>query len=59
MKKVTGHDHNNNYITTQELNKLTLENFPSRLAQANLASKNNVAYFAKNTDFDNEIKKFN
>ena len=34
------------YITTQEFNKLTAENFPARLTQANLVSK---------TDFDNKL----
>ena len=33
-KKITNHDHCNKYITTQECNKLTAANFPSRLAQA-------------------------
>ena len=39
-KKITEHDHSNKYITTQEFDKLTSENFASRLAQANLAGKN-------------------
>ena len=47
------------YITTQEFNKLTLENFASRLAQADLASKNDIAYFVKMTDFDNKLKNLN
>ena len=38
------------YITTQEFNKLTAENFASRLNQANLVSK---------TDFDNKLISFN
>ena len=33
------------YITTQEFNKLTSENFAVRLKQANLASKNDIANF--------------
>ena len=28
--KIIDHDHDNKYITTQELNKLTLENFAAR-----------------------------
>ena len=32
--------------STKEFNKLTSENFASRLAQANLASKNDIANFA-------------
>ena len=35
------------YITTQEFNKVTAENFVARLAQANLASKKDVANFDK------------
>ena len=38
------------YITTQELNKLTAENFAARLIQANLVSKN---------VFDNKLISFN
>ena len=45
-KITTGHDHDK-YITTQEFNKLTAENFTARLKQANLASKNDVANFVK------------
>ena len=41
-KKITDHKHDK-YITTPEFNKLTAENFPARLAQANLVTK---------TDFD-------
>ena len=37
-KITTDHDHDK-YITTQEFNKLRLENFTARLKQANLASK--------------------
>ena len=50
-KKNTDHDHSNKYITTQEFNKVTVENFVSRLAQANLASKNYIAALVKKTDF--------
>ena len=38
------------YITTQEFNKLTAENFASRLTQANLVSK---------ADFGNKLITFN
>ena len=37
-KKILDHDHSNKYITTQEFNKLTAENFKARLKQANLAT---------------------
>ena len=42
----TNHDHDK-YITTQELNKLLSANFATRLAQANVASKNDIANFIK------------
>ena len=40
-------DHDHDRYITQELNKLTSENFATRLAQANLASKNDIANFVK------------
>ena len=40
--KINDHDHTK-YITSLEFNKLTSESFASRLAQANLATKNDVA----------------
>ena len=46
-------------ITTPEFNKLTAENVAARLAQANLASKNNIANFIKKTDLDNKLKTLN
>ena len=44
------------YITTQELKKLTSENVSKRLAQANVASKNGIANFIKNINFDDKLK---
>ena len=35
QRKITNHNHDK-YIATLELNKLTAENFATRLAQANL-----------------------
>ena len=35
------------------------ENFATRLAQENLASKNDIANFVKKTDFDDKLKKIN
>ena len=49
------HDHDK-YITNQEFNKLALETFTARLAQANLASINNIANLIKKTEFDNKLK---
>ena len=48
-KKITDHNHDK-YITTQEFNKLTAENFAARLALANLVTK---------TDFDDKLVKLN
>ena len=45
------------YLTTPEFNKLTVEHFPTRLA--NLASKNDIANFVKKTDFDDKLKNLN
>ena len=43
--KITiNHDHDK-YITTQEFNKLTLENFTASLKRANLARKSDIANF--------------
>ena len=46
-KKVTEHDHGNQYVTNQEFNRITANNFADRLEQANLACKNNIANFVK------------
>ena len=45
-KKITDHSLDK-YITTPEFNKLTAENFASRLGQVNLVTK---------TDFDDKLK---
>ena len=47
------------YITTQECNELTYVNFSARLAEANLARKNDIANFVKKTDFDNKLENVN
>ena len=54
-KKITDHDHDK-YITTPEFNKFTAENFVPRLAQAKLASKNDIAALVKKTDFNDKLK---
>ena len=46
-KKITDLDDSNKYITTQEFSKLMSENVAARLAQANLASKNDIVAFVK------------
>ena len=48
-KNLTNHSHDK-YITTQEFNKLTAQNFAARLKQANLVTK---------TDFDDKLKSLN
>ena len=52
------HDHCK-YITAQEFNKLTVENFIARLGKSNLANKNDIANFVKKTNFDNKLKNLN
>ena len=39
MRKITDHDHNDKYITTQEFNKVMSENFAAKLKQRNLGTK--------------------
>ena len=53
-EKITDYDHDDHdkCITTEKFNKLTAENFPTRLSQANLASKNDIANFVKKTNFN-------
>ena len=41
LMKITNHDHDK-YVITEGFNKLKSENFAARLAQANLASKNEI-----------------
>ena len=55
-KKILDHDHSK-YITTQEFNKLTADNFAARLEIAKLATKNDIAGFVKEADFDEKPKK--
>ena len=57
-KKIIDHVHNK-YITTPEFHKLTAENFAAWLAQASLASKNDIANFVNETDFDDKLKNLN
>ena len=45
IEKKLNDDHGNKYITTQEFNRLTAENFAARLKQANLATKAEIADF--------------
>ena len=54
--KILNHDI---YITTEEFTKLVSENFAARLKWVNLASKNDIADFVKQTDFDDKRKNIN
>ena len=59
-KKILDHDHDE-YITTQEFNKLMAGNFAARLKQENLASKDYIADLVKKqktknkTDYDDKL----
>ena len=57
-KITTDHDRDN-YITTEEFNKLISENFTTKLAQADLANKSYIANFVKNTDFQGKLNNLN
>ena len=57
-KITTCHDHDK-YITTQDINKLTSESFTARLKQKKLASKNGIANFVKETNFDGKLRNLN
>ena len=41
------------------MNKLTTDTFAERLAQAKLATKNDIANFVKKTDFDDKLWNIN
>ena len=59
--KITTEQDHNKYITTQEFNELTSENFTARLKQANVASKSYIDNFIKKADLNknelNELSK--
>ena len=58
-KRITDHNHDK-YITTHKFNKFTTpESFAARLAQANLANKNDISDFVKKTDFYDKLKHLN
>ena len=52
-KKIPNHDE---YVTTQEFNKLAAKHFTGKFKQANLASKNDTADSVKKTYFDETNK---
>ena len=53
VKKIHAH---NKYINSPEFNKLTAEYFAARLSKTNLASKNDITDFIKETNFDDKLK---
>ena len=55
-KKITDHDHNNKYLTTQKFKKWTAKCFPGRLKQANLATEADIDDFVEKTNFDEKVK---
>ena len=57
-KKILYHNHGK-YITTEEFNKLTADNFAPRIAQAKIATKDDIADLAKETNFDNKLINLN
>ena len=57
-KKILDYNHGQ-YITTQEINNLTADNFAARFKEATLATKDDIVDFVKKTNFDNKLKNFN
>ena len=55
-KNITDHD-NDKYITTPGFNKLAAGHFAVRLAQKNLANKNDIVVLVKKTDVDEKLNK--
>ena len=55
-KEILNHGHDK-YITTQEFNKSTSENFAARLKQANISTKADMDDFVEKTDFNDKLKK--
>ena len=53
IEKKISDDNHDKYIT--EINKLTSENFVTRLKQANLSSKSGIANFVNKIDSDNKF----
>ena len=57
-KKILDHNHDK-YITTQEFNELTLENSAAKLAQAKIATKDDIANFSKKANFNEKLININ
>ena len=55
-KKVTYHDQSNKYIAAREFNKLKSQRFTTKSAQANSASKIDIAPLVKKTYFDGKLE---
>ena len=48
-----------NYITTEEVNKLTAEHFARRLKKAKLATKADIDDFVEKINFDDKLNNLN
>ena len=57
-KKITDHNQDK-YIATPKFNKLTAKKFAPRLAQANLATKSDIANSVNEINFDEKLKNLN
>ena len=54
-KTIPDHNHDE-YITTEEFNKLTADNFAERLKEAILVTKTDIADIPQRTDFNDKLK---
>ena len=54
-KAIPDHKHDE-YITTEEFNKLTADNFAERLKEAILVTKTDIADIPQRTDFNDKLK---
>ena len=57
--KITIDRNHDKVITTQKFSLLAAQHFASRLAQANLANKSDIANFVKMADFENKLQQLN
>ena len=58
-KNILYYDHNNKYITTQQFDRLSAENFTARLKQANLETKADIDDFVEKINFDDKLNNLN
>ena len=53
-KTMLDHKHDK-YITTEEFNKLTADNFAARIKEAKLVTKTDIADFPQKTDLNDKL----